>query len=82
MLLGRGHCTGTAPQRAWDGGQGLSFASGLFVPEISRLLPPSPGNGGVGVALGQVGGLGQGRGSTPRRDQPSCTLGNSLGQQT
>lgn len=39
MLLGRGCCRGTAPQRAQDGRQGFGFASALFIPGIARLLP-------------------------------------------
>ena len=80
MLPGRGTLPGDGTARG--GRQGLGFTSGLLVPEITRLLPSPRGKGSVGVALGQVGGLGQGRGSAPRGDQPSCALGNSLGQQT
>lgn len=86
MLLGMGRCggDGTTPGVGWETGWGggLRFASGLFIPEITRLLPSPQGNGGAGVALGQAEGPGQGRGSMPRGDQSSCTLGNSLGQQT
>lgn len=82
MLLGRGHCRRTSPHQAQDGRWGLGFASGLFIPQITCLLPSPHGYSSVGVALGQERGLGQGRGTAPHRDQPSCTLGNSLGQQT
>lgn len=82
MLLGRGHRGGTALCWVQEGRWGLSFASGLFMPKIACLLPLPWGNSGVGVALGQAGELGQGRGSVSHGDQPSCALGNSLGQQT
>lgn len=82
MLLGRGCCGETALEGAQGGRWGFSSTSGLFIPEIIHLLPSPPGNSGVGVALGQVGRPGQGRGSVSRGDQSSCALGNSLDQQT
>lgn len=82
MLLGRGHCRRMSPHQAQDGRWGLGFASSLFIPQVTCLVPSPHGYSGVGVALGQEAGLGQGKGSAPHRDQPSCALGNSLGQQT
>lgn len=82
VLQGRGCCGETALEGIQSGRWGLSFTSGLSIPEITPLLPSPPGSSAVGLALGQVGRPGQGRGSVSRGDQSSCALGNSLDQQT
>lgn len=82
VLQGRGSCGETALEGTQRGRRGLSFTSGLSIPEISPLLPSPPGSSAVGVALGQGGRPGQARGSVSRGDQSSCALGNSLDQQT